>query len=330
MSATVLSIRDVTLGYDGAVVLPDFTFDVAEREFISLLGPSGCGKSTVLRAIAGFLPPMSGRIALEGRDITRLPPERRDVGIVFQNYALFPTMTAFENIAFGLRVAGLKEAEIRERVSRMAETAGIADYLDRKPANLSGGQQQRVAIARALILGSRVLLFDEPLSNLDATVRITMRREIKRLQREIGFTAIFVTHDQEEALSLSDRIVVLNSGKIEQIGTPRALYTEPATPFIASFIGAANELPEPLADRLVSAGGLRCFVKHEDVLLGREGVEARVVHVEFLGPMARIDMEVEGHPLSALSFGTVPPGIGDNVKVRVRRGAAHLFARVAT
>lgn len=330
MSDTVLSIRDVTLGYDGTVVVPDFTLDVAEREFISLLGPSGCGKSTVLRAIAGFLPPMSGRIALEGRDITRLPPERRDVGIVFQNYALFPTMTAFENIAFGLRVAGLKEVEIRERVSRMAETAGIADYLDRKPANLSGGQQQRVAIARALILGSRVLLFDEPLSNLDATVRITMRREIKRLQREIGFTAIFVTHDQEEALSLSDRIVVLNSGKIEQIGTPRALYTAPATPFIASFIGAANELPEPLMDLLNSASGQRCFVKHEDVLIGREGIEARVIHVEFLGPMARIDMEIEGHPLSALSFGTVPPGIGDSVKVSVRRGAAHLFAQVAT
>ena len=325
MADSVLSMRDLTLGYDGTVVVPDFTLDVSAGEFVSLLGPSGCGKSTVLRAIAGFLPPMSGQIVLEGRDITRLPPERRDVGIVFQNYALFPTMTAFENIAFGLRVAGEKERDIRDRVGRMAETAGIADYLDRKPANLSGGQQQRVAIARALIMGSRVLLFDEPLSNLDAKVRITMRREIKRLQREIGFTAIFVTHDQEEALSLSDRIVVLNDGRIEQIGTPRALYCEPATPFIAGFIGAANELSQPLADRLAGAQGRRCFVKHEDVLVGADGVAAQVVHVEFLGPMARIDMELDGHPLSALSFGFVPPAPGNTVEVTIREGAAHLF-----
>ena len=329
MSDPLLAIDGLKLGYDGAVVVPDFALAVAAGEFVSLLGPSGCGKSTVLRAIAGFLPPMKGTILLKGRDITRLPPERRDVGIVFQNYALFPTMTAFENIAFGLRVAGAKEAEIRARVGQMAETAGIADYLDRKPANLSGGQQQRVAIARALIMGSRILLFDEPLSNLDAKVRVTMRREIKRFQREIGFTALFVTHDQEEALSLSDRIVVLNGGAVEQIGTPRALYAEPATPFIAGFIGAANELPQPLADSLAGARGRHCFVKHEDVLVGGEGMPARVVHVEFLGPMARIDMEVEGHPLSALSFGTAPPAAGDTVRVTLRDGAAHFFGPAA-
>ena len=329
MADIVLSIRNLTLGYHKAVVVPDFTLDVGAGEFVSLLGPSGCGKSTILRAIAGFLPPMSGQIMLEGRDITHLPPERQDVGIVFQNYALFPTMTAFENIAFGLCVAGVKKAEIRARVTAMAETAGILDYLDRKPANLSGGQQQRVAIARALILGSRVLLFDEPLSNLDAQMRVTMRREIKRLQRQIGFTALFVTHDQEEALSLSDRIVVLNAGQTEQIGTPPALYSEPATPFVAGFIGAANELPQSLADELAGARGRRCFVKYEDVLIGTGGIAARVAHVEFLGPMARIDLEVKGHSLSALSFGSVSPGIGDTVEVALRDGAAHLFGQVS-
>lgn len=325
----ILVIDGLDLGYDGQVLVENLNLAVATGEFVSLLGPSGCGKTTVLRAIAGFLPAMAGRIQLEGRDITKLPSERRDVGIVFQNYALFPTMTAFENIAFALRVAGKSQREIESRVHDIAEASGIEDHLAKKPANLSGGQQQRVAIARALIMGARVLLLDEPLSNLDARVRIAMRREIKRLQQEIGFTALFVTHDQEEALSLSDRIVVLNAGATEQVGTPRELYYRPATPFVVQFIGAANEIPPALAPRLTGAETGRPFVRYEDMLMGGAGLAARVTNVEFLGPMTKVDCEVEGHTLSALQFGGHVPEVGETVSLRVRPGAYHLFPTAA-
>ncbi len=326
MTDPVLTITDLALGYDDTPVVTGFNLSVAPGAFVSLLGPSGCGKTTVLRAIAGFLPVLSGTIRLQGADITRLPPERRDVGIVFQNYALFPTMTAFENIAFGLRAARRPPAEIRRAVAEIAGIAGIAPYLDRTPANLSGGQQQRVAIARALVMGTRVLLMDEPLSNLDAKVRQTMRREIKRLQREIGFTAVFVTHDQEEALSMSDSIVVLNNGRIEQVGAPRALYHSPATPFIASFIGAANELSPAVAHRLAGVSGGRCFVKHEDLVLDGTGVPARVMHAEFLGTATRIDLDLDGCEVSVLHSDGAAPAIGATVQVALRPGAAHVFA----
>jgi len=326
MVGNVLEIDGLDLGYDGKIVVPGFTLSVAEGEFVSLLGPSGCGKTTILRALAGFLPAMSGSIRLMGRDITRLPPEARDIGIVFQNYALFPTMSAFENIAFGLRVARRPRAEIEVKVRAIAETSGIAAHLDKTPASLSGGQQQRVAIARALVMGSRVLLFDEPLSNLDAKVRLTMRAEIKRLQRELGFTAIFVTHDQEEALSMSDRIVVLNGGATEQIGRPRDLYAHPATPFIATFIGASNELPPALAEQMADAPRGRCFVRHEDVILGSEGVPATVEHVEFLGPISRIDCRVGDALLSSVVPGGVFPEIGSETRLCLRPGAVHVFA----
>jgi len=325
MTDPALEIAGLALGYDGARVVSDFTLSVAPGAFVSLLGPSGCGKSTVLRAIAGFLPVMEGCIRLLGQDITRLPPERRDVGIVFQNYALFPTMTAFENIAFGLRAARKPQAGIRKAVAEIAEIAGIGAYLDRTPANLSGGQQQRVAIARALVMGTRVLLMDEPLSNLDAKVRQTMRREIRRLQREIGFTAVFVTHDQEEALSMSDSIVVLNAGRIEQFGTPRALYESPASPFIAGFIGSANELSPAAAQRLAGIASGRCFVKHEDLFLAHEGVPARVLHAEFLGRTTRVDLDCEGSEVSVLLSDGAAPEIGTTVHLALRPGAGHVF-----
>lgn len=329
-SEPLLSLRHLDLGYDAQAVLSGVSLDITAGEFVSLLGPSGCGKSTILRAIAGFLPPFAGQIFLQGRNITRESPERRDVGIVFQNYALFPTMTAFENIAFGLRVAKRPAPEIRTQVEQIAETAGISDYLDRKPANLSGGQQQRVAIARALIMGARVLLFDEPLSNLDTKVRLVMRREIKRLQREIGFTALFVTHDQEEALSMSDRIAVLNNGRIEQIGTAQNLYRKPATPFVASFVGTANDLSAPAFAPLTNADqtknkAQRCFVKYEDVLINDHGIPAKVTHVEFLGPTTRVDLDFQGHTLSALTFDNHVFTQGDIVPICLRPGSIHFF-----
>ncbi|MCA1371062.1 ABC transporter ATP-binding protein [Bradyrhizobium sp. BRP14] len=327
MADSVLSLKNLNVGFPGMTVVRDLNLDVADGAFVSLLGPSGSGKSTVLRTIAGLLPALGGRIVLGGLEITALPPERRDVGIVFQNYALFPTMTAFENIAFALRVAKNRQEEIARRVHEVAAMAAITDQLDKKPASMSGGQQQRVAIARALVTGSRVLLFDEPLSNLDAKVRTSMRKEIKRLQSELGFTAIFVTHDQEDALTMSDVIVVLNHGRIEQIGDGRTLYRKPATPFICEFIGISNELAPPLAARLLGRDVKgRSFVRHEDVVLGAAaGIPARVNHVEFLGAYSRVDLEVEGHALSAMLIGDQFPELGSTVSLGIRPGAAHTF-----
>ena len=335
MSDPVLSVEHLDVGYDDRVVVSDFSLTVRAGEFVSLLGPSGCGKTTVLRALAGFLPVRHGRIVLGGAEITRDPPERRDIGIVFQNYALFPTMTAFENIAFGLRVARLPHAEVEARVQQIADTAAISDCLQHKPAMLSGGQQQRVATARALVLRPRVLLFDEPFSNLDAKVRVAMRREIKRLQRELGFTALFVTHDQDEALSLSDTIVVMREGTIEQVGDGRTLYRTPASPFICRFVGAANELPPALVERLLGrpANG-RTLVRHEDVILTKSDgaamdaamLEAEVVDVEFLGAQSRVDCDLAGHRITAVRHGGELPQIGERVGIHIRPGAAHVFA----
>ncbi len=335
MADAVMSIHDLDVGYDDKVVVSGFTLDIAPGEFVSLLGPSGCGKTTILRAIAGFLKASRGSIKLESRDITRLPAEQRDVGIVFQNYALFPTMSAFENIAFGLRVSRTSSTEIARRVETIARASGIDEHLDKKPANLSGGQQQRVAIARALVMGAKVLLLDEPLSNLDAKMRVAMRREIRRLQAELGFTAIYVTHDQEEALSLSDRVVLLRDGQIEQIGSGRELYHHPRTPFVCDFLGESNAISGALASQLGIAAdtGARCFLRYEDVLLefdGDAGMAGEIAHVEFLGAMTRVDCLLQDEMLSAtVDDRSLPADIGPGrpVCLSARSDAAHVFAR---
>lgn len=326
MTAPLLSLSDLSVGYDGTPVASGVSLEVAAGEFVSLLGPSGCGKTTILRTIAGFIKPISGRIRLQGTDITNLPPEVRDVGIVFQNYALFANMTAFENIAFGLRVRKTPNAEVKTRVHELAEAAGLGAHLQKRPAELSGGQQQRVAIARSLIMGSKVLLFDEPLSNLDAQVRGAMRREIKRLQADLGFTAIFVTHDQEEALSMSDRIVVLNEGRVEQIGSARALYAQPANPFVCQFIGSANALPARLAKDLVGepVEG-NAFVRSEHLVFSDTGLAANVSHVEFLGMHSKVTCQSQGVELTAIVFGDRLPAPGDAVKLTADRAALHVF-----
>lgn len=328
MGNSVLTVSSLSVGYDGKPVVSDFNLDIAANEFVSLLGPSGCGKTTVLRTIAGFLPPLAGTIRHVGKDITRLPPERRDLGIVFQNYALFPTMTVFENIAFAPRVAKRPKAEIDEQVNAIAMKFGIEIHLAKKPAALSGGQQQRVAIARALIMGPKVLLFDEPFSNLDAKIRIAMRREIKRLQLEIGFTAIFITHDQEEALSLSDTIVVLNDGRVEQIGSGCTLYRAPATPFICQFMGQVNELSAAMACRLAGKDfsmASRIFLRYEDLLIADKGVPAKITQVEFLGAFSRIDVIADCAELSLLSCSPEVPSVGEEIHLAVRPGGIHVF-----
>ena len=257
-----IEIRNLTKTYGGIAVVDDVSFDVAPGEFLTLLGPSGCGKTTTLRCIAGFNKPDGGAIRIDGNDVSEVPPYRRHLGMVFQSYALFPHLTVYENIAFGLHIRSVSRAETMERVSKALDMVQLSGMEERLPKQLSGGQQQRVALARALIYEPRVLLLDEPLSNLDAKLRVQMRNEIRILQQTLGVTAVYVTHDQEEALSISDRIAVMNRGKLEQLSAPWDIYNRPQTLFTASFVGAANVLPAEVAMtngsevRLVVAGGL--------------------------------------------------------------------------
>ena len=240
MTTTVVELRDVSKSIHGHDILHNLDIEVRNGEFLTLLGPSGCGKTTLLRLISGFEDPTTGKIFINGKDVSGLPPHLRHVHTVFQSYALFPHMTVFENVAFGLRCQKHSAEEINERVTDVLKIVKLEKYAARKPENLSGGQQQRVAIARAIVNRPLVLLLDEPLSSLDYRLRKTMQIELKQLQRKLGITFIFVTHDQEEALSMSDRVVVMHEGRIEQIGTPRQVYEKPANLTVAKFIGEVN------------------------------------------------------------------------------------------
>lgn len=244
-----VSLSEVAKSYGQVTALAKLSLDVPRGELVCLLGPSGCGKTTTLRVIAGFASLTEGRILIEGTDVTAKPPHRRDIGIVFQHHALFPHLSAFENVEFGLRNIGVGRGERRKRVSEMLATVGLTGFADRYPRELSGGQQQRVALARALVLRPAVLLLDEPFSNLDAQLRIRMRDEVRSLVHQLNATTILVTHDQEEALAIADRIVVMNKGQIEQIGAPTEIYDEPKSRFVADFIGRCNLLPCKFAGR---------------------------------------------------------------------------------
>ncbi|MEQ3624253.1 MAG: ABC transporter ATP-binding protein [Celeribacter sp.] len=238
-----LSLENVSAHYGSTKVLDDLSLHVAEGELVSLLGSSGCGKTTTLRLVAGFLEPSGGKIRLGDRDLTRLPAHARNIGLVFQTYALFPHLTVRENVAFGLKQRGVSRAEQRRRAGDIIDRVGLGHLAERHPANLSGGQRQRVALARALVIEPPLLMFDEPLSNLDAKLRVDMRVEIRRLQQANGTTALYVTHDQEEAFSISDRVAIMNAGQIMQLDTPEVLYSRPANAFVADFVGFENMIP---------------------------------------------------------------------------------------
>lgn len=238
-----IELKGIDAGYTkNSPILKDFHLSIEKGELVSLLGPSGCGKTTTLRTIAGFISPEKGSVIIDGKDTTKLPPYKRNIGLVFQTYALFPHLNVFDNIAYGLKRRKVEKSEIEKKVSKVVELVSLKGFEDRLPANLSGGQRQRVAIARSIVIEPDLLLLDEPLSNLDAKLREEMRAELSRLQHQLGITMIYVTHDQIEALSLSSKIVVMNKGDIEQIGTPEDIYERPSTSFVASFVGFDNSL----------------------------------------------------------------------------------------
>jgi ABC-type Fe3+/spermidine/putrescine transport system ATPase subunit len=307
-----IEVEELTKRYGASTVVDRVSFGAQEGELLTFLGPSGCGKTTTLRCIGGFNAPDAGTIRIGGADMRAVPPHRRQIGMVFQNYALFPHLSVFENVAFGLRVRGVAREEIARRTDRALDMVRLTGLATRYPKQLSGGQQQRVALARALVYQPRVLLLDEPLSNLDAKLRIEMRAEIRNLQRELGLTALYVTHDQEEALSISDRVMVMNQGRIEQISTPWDLYNRPRTLFVASFVGTANVLrarPNGAAVRVAetfdltlpsgpATGPGSIVVRPEGVHLhdstATEGFAATVRAVTLLGATLRIEIELAG------------------------------------
>lgn len=284
MLENILSLNNITKSFDGELVLEELSLDIKRNEFVTLLGPSGCGKTTTLRIIAGFVMPDQGSVLLEGEDITTLPTEKRCINTVFQKYALFPHMTVAENIAFGLKIKKKDDDYIRQKIKYALELVNLTGFEKRKPRSLSGGQQQRIAIARAIVNEPQILLLDEPLGALDLKLRQDMQKELIRLKKELGITFIYVTHDQEEALTMSDKIVVMNQGYIQQIGTPEDIYNEPQNAFVADFIGSANLLAGTmLRDELVSINDVRfdCVDKGfgnnkpVDVVIRPEDVEIR-------------------------------------------------------
>ena len=266
-----VTLRGIRKEFGASVAVEDLDLDVRPGEFLTLLGPSGCGKTTTLNIIAGFAAPDAGRILLDGQDVSRLPPNRRDTAMVFQQYALFPHLTVGQNVGYGLKMRKRPATEIRSLVADALDRVGLAGREDRPPAQLSGGQQQRVALARAIVVRPKVLLFDEPLSNLDLKLREQLRLEIKNLQRELGITSIFVTHDQTEALVMSDRIAVMRDGRIQQLGTPDTIYNDPATSFVAAFVGQSNLVDGVCAT--AEPGTPECTVR----LAGSHTVRARRV-----------------------------------------------------
>ncbi|MER6030215.1 ABC transporter ATP-binding protein [Streptomyces sp. NPDC001851] len=304
--AATVEFRSLRREFGATVALDGLDLTVRPGEFLALLGPSGCGKTTALRMLAGFEHPDSGAVLVDGQDVTHVPAHRRDAGMVFQSYSLFPHLNAVDNVAFGLRMRGVRTAERRARAAELLELVGLADKGERYPHQLSGGQQQRIALARALALRPRVLLLDEPLSALDAKVRLTLREEIRRLQQELGITTLFVTHDQEEALSVADRVAVMRAGRLEQCAGPAELYGRPATAFVAEFVGTMSRIPGELKDGTVQVLGQRLPADGEvsdgavDVLVRPEAVQlrpdeqggARIVATAFLGAVVRVTVRL--------------------------------------
>jgi putative spermidine/putrescine transport system ATP-binding protein len=330
-----VEFADVTKSYGDKEVLHSFNLDIAAGEMISLLGPSGCGKSTALRCLSGFESITTGSIRIGGQDVIAVPPQRRGIGMVFQQYSLFPNLNVLQNVAFGLKIKGLNREDRYSKARDMLKLVGLEDYESAYSTKLSGGQQQRVALARAIVMDPQVLLLDEPLSALDAKIRVQLRDEIRALQQRLGITAIFVTHDQEEALAVSDRIAVMHNGNIEQIGTPKELYSSPTTAFVADFVGQSNGLESTiLADgQSVELCGIRIpvighyaphtlvrvYLRPENVMLrADENGDFSVVNTSFLGSIERTGVTGHGIEMVAQHNPSTQYRIGDRVAVDIR------------
>jgi putative spermidine/putrescine transport system ATP-binding protein len=341
---TFLELDRLSKQFGAQTVVDDVSLAVGKGEFISFLGPSGCGKTTTLQMIAGFLDPSRGAIRLEGKDLTTVPPAKRGLGIVFQSYALFPHMTAAENVAFGLEMRRVSRAECAERVRAALAMVGLAGYEERYPRRMSGGQQQRVALARALVIRPSVLLLDEPLSNLDAKLREGMQIELRQIQRTLGTTTILVTHDQNEAMSLSDRIVVMSQGRIEQIGTPQDTYERPASAFVSQFLGKTNDFAATIdrtaaAARLVAgswhapapdglSGPVTISIRPERIGFADAGLAAKIVTRIFQGNHWLFQCESECGPAIVIrqNDGQPQPAEGDAVRLAWRQDDMSLRA----
>ena len=343
-NSVIVSLRDIVVEFDGQRILDGLNLDIHDKEFVTLLGSSGCGKTTTLRLIAGFLEPTSGKVLLKGEDITGVPPYKRPVNTVFQKYALFPHLNVFENVAFGLRLKKMDEETIRRKVRDMLEVVGLKGFERRSIGQMSGGQQQRVAIARSLVNEPEILLLDEPLGALDLKLRKEMQLELKRLQREMNITFIYVTHDQEEALTMSDTVVVMNGGKVQQIGTPEDIYNEPKNAFVADFIGDSNIVDGVMhRDFLVSFSGVefpcvdRGFAREEsvqvvvrpediEVVSPVEGQLVGVVNdVIFKGVHFEMHVDVEGREWLIHSTRACTPG--ETIGMRIGPNEIHIMAR---
>ena len=321
----MIKFDHIKVVYGDFVAIPDFNLDVHEGEFFTFLGPSGCGKSTALRTLAGFITPSSGTVAIDGKNVTHAHPSKRGIGMVFQNYALFPSMNVRDNIEFGLKMAKLPKGEISERATRAARQVSLTDeQLGKQISELSGGQQQRVAIARALVMEPSILLLDEPLSNLDARLRKQLRIQLKDIQSEVGITTVYVTHDQEEALSMSDRLAVLDEGRIEQVGTPRELYEESATEFVCTFLGQVNGLSEAQIAELNNQGAHLSpshthYIRPERLTIQPAEAQssagsvlrlpATVVSESYLGDHSVLEVNALGAPLRVNVSGPIPQDI---------------------
>ncbi|MBP1689226.1 MAG: transporter [Deltaproteobacteria bacterium] len=331
-----LELKGIRKSYGGKTAVDGVDLDIGVGDFVCILGPSGCGKTTLLRILAGLIEPDSGEIRLDGRDLTKVPARHRGFGIVFQSYSLFPNMTASENIAYGLKVRRQPVAAIRSRVAELLEMIGLSGSGAKLPDQLSGGEQQRIALARAIAVEPALLLLDEPLSALDVQVRVSLRRQIRALQKRLRIPTLMVTHDQEEAMEMADRIVCMNEGRIEQIGTPRELYQSPSSPFVAGFIGAINFLPGPIAARLLpehaTAPALPIGIRPESLRLavpsGAAGeLLGSVAAMSFLGGTLRVLIDVEGHDVVVVVSPEAPWRVGMVVSLSAASGAALMFSR---
>ena len=324
----MIELKNIVVKFGDFEALHNINVEVKEGEFFTFLGPSGCGKTTTLRTITGFIEPVSGTVNVNGEDITHVPIEKRNIGIVFQSYALFPTMTVYDNIAFGLKVKKVKKKEIDERVRAIARKVDLSDeQLQKAVSQLSGGQQQRVAIARALVTGPAIICMDEPLSNLDAKLRVGLRNELKKMQRDFGITTIYVTHDQEEALTLSDRIAVFNNGYIEQIGTPNEVYNHSATEFVCNFIGDINRLDAETAAQMKLPEDENHFIRLERLRVNQPAradetiLKGKVVSSEYYGLYIKYFIDVGTQVLKVIekNDGVNIYAAGEQVTVGIAR-----------